>query len=137
MTKTDPKGKIYIFQYFLLKISELLSEINTNIFFAKIGGHRGQKIFFSFFLRIGLKRVQKNFRAISVKKIGQKRGPAGVYGKFNCAKTAQNFEKQRKTNLRNRSAQLFKKRASRSEKRRPSYAVHFERVKCCQKRAEC
>ena len=35
-TKTDPKGKIYIFQYFFLKISEFLSEINTNnIFFCK------------------------------------------------------------------------------------------------------
>ena len=36
-TKTDPKGKIYIFQYFFLKISEGLCEINTNIiYFAKI-----------------------------------------------------------------------------------------------------
>ena len=105
--------KIYIFQYFFLKISQVLSEINTNnIFFAKIAkakkkirpskiltkifwGHRGQKNFFSVFVRIGLKRVQKFFRAISVKKIGQKRGPAGVYGKFNCAKTAQNFDKQK------------------------------------------
>merc|ERR1712105_205565 len=100
----DPKGKIYIFQYFLLKISELLSEINTNIiFFAKIakakkkfrppkiltkiflGSKGAKKFFFSFFVRIGLKRVQKFFRAISVKKIGQKRGPARVYGKLNCA----------------------------------------------------
>ena len=55
MTKTDPKGKIYIFQYFLLKISELLSEINTNIiFFAKIAkakkNFRPPKILTKFFL---------------------------------------------------------------------------------------
>ena len=75
-----------------------------NLHFFGVTG--GKKIFFSFFLRIGLKRAQKIFRPISVKKIGQKRGPAGVYGKFNCAKTAQNFEKQKIQNLRNRSAQL-------------------------------
>ena len=68
-------SKIHIFQYFFLKISEVLTEINTNnILFAKIAkakknfrpskiltkiflGSQGAKLFFSFFVRIGLKRV--------------------------------------------------------------------------------
>ena len=58
-----------------------------------------------------------------------KMGLAEVYGKKYYAKTGQKFKKAKKVHVCDRSAQLLKKRASRSEKRRPSYAVHFERVK--------
>ena len=114
--RTKDEKKIFGLCENLVKISG-----GVEIFFAR----NRPKILLIGFRPIRTKKEKKNFLAICDPKMGQ----AEVYGKKYYAKTGQNFEKQKKTNLRNRSAQLLKKRASRSEKRRPSYAVHFERVK--------